>query len=212
MGTINTAEVFYAQRDFGVVAPGRFADLVLVSNLRDFTIDTVIFGGTEVFRQGKFLIELPKTTYPDFMRGTVKLPKPMTAEGLTFRVDTNRRDNRSASDRGDRRKPRKQTSAGRFAVVNGTCPRTSKKDVLLLAMVDRFGKGTGTGLDFVQGFQLRDGAIASTANAVCENIVIVGTNPTDMAVAANHLVSIGGGKAWCTTATSSHPSSYRSAD
>lgn len=194
MGTINTAEVFYAQRDFGVVAPGRFADLVLVSNLRDFTIDTVIFGGTEVFRQGKFLIDLPKTTYPDFMRGTVKLPKPMTAEGLTFRVDTNRpaievrvigvTDGSLGTD--ERR--------ASLPVVNGIVSADLKKDVLLLAMVDRFGKGTGTGLGFVQGFKLKDGAIASTANAVCENIVIVGTNPNDMAVAANHLASIGGGK------------------
>ena len=79
-------------------------------------------------------------------------------------------------------------------VVNGTVPADIDRDVLLLAMIDRFGKGTGTGLGFVQGFRLRDGAIASTANAVCENIVIVGTNPTDMAVAANHLASLGGGK------------------
>jgi adenine deaminase len=79
MATINTAEVFYAQRDFGIVAPGRFADLVLVSNLRDFAIDTVIYGGIEVFRQGKFLIELPKTEYPAFLRGTVKLPHRITA-------------------------------------------------------------------------------------------------------------------------------------
>ena len=61
-------------------------------------------------------------------------------------------------------------------------------------MVDRLGKGTGIGLGFVKGFNLRKGAFASTANAVCENIVIVGTNPIDMAVAANHLAEIGGGK------------------
>ena len=88
----------------------------------------------------------------------------------------------------------KPTSAGR------TCSRETVRYLrtlsgcALLAMIDRFGKGTGTGLGFVQGFRLRDGAIASTANAVCENIVIVGTNPTDMAVAANHLASLGGGK------------------
>ena len=61
-------------------------------------------------------------------------------------------------------------------------------------MIDRFGKGTGIGLGWVQGFHLQAGAIASTANAVCENIVIVGTNPADMAIAANHLASLGGGK------------------
>jgi len=194
MATINTAEVFYAQRDLGVVAPGRFADLVLVSNLRDFTIDTVVFGGTEVFKRGKFLIDLPKTNYPNFLRNTVSLSRPMTATDLTFKVNTDRpkievrvigvTDGSLATD--ERR--------AHLRVVDGTVPADLDADVLLLAMVDRFNKGTGTGLGFVQGFQLKRGAIASTANAVCENIVIVGTNPADMAVAANHLASIGGGK------------------
>ena len=80
-------------------------------------------------------------------------------------------------------------------VVGGTVPADIDRDLLLLAMIDRFGKGAGTGLGFVQGFRLRDGAIGSTANAVCENIVIVGPNPTDMAdQLANHLASLGGGK------------------
>jgi adenine deaminase len=194
MGTINTAEVFYAQRDFGIVAPGRFADVLLVSNLRDFEIDTVIFGGRQVFRQGKLLIDLPKTTYPDFMRNTVKLPAPMKADDLTFKAGTNREsvearvigvtDGSLGTDERHAKLP----------VANGTVPADLENDVLLLAMVDRLGKGTGVGLGFVQGFKLKGGAIASTANAVCENIVIVGTNPQDMAKAANHLAEIGGGK------------------
>jgi adenine deaminase len=194
MGTINTAEVFYAQRDFGLVAPGRCADLLLVSNLRDFTIDTVIFGGNEVFKQGKCLIDLPQIKYPDFLRNTVKLARPMTAAELTFKAGTNRQtievrvigvtDGSLGTD--ERR--------AHMPVVDGTVQADVAGDVLLLAMIDRFNKGTGTGLGFVQGFHLKNGAIASTANAVCENIVIVGTNPTDMAVAANHLAKIGGGK------------------
>jgi adenine deaminase len=194
MATINTAEVFYAQRDFGIVAPGRFADLLLVSNLRDFTIDSVIFGGTEVFKKGKLLIDLPKTVYPSFLRDTVKLPRELVADDLTFKVGSNRSkievrvigvtDGSLATD--ERRE--------HLGVVEGTVPADLDKDVLLLAMVDRFGKGTGIGLGFVQGFKLKHGAIASSANAVCENIVIVGANPSDMAIAANHLASIGGGK------------------
>jgi adenine deaminase len=194
MATINTAEVFYAQRDFGVVAPGRFADLVLVSNLRDFTIDTVVFGGTEAFSQGKFLIDLPKTEYPAFLRGTVRLPQPVTAGELTFTVDTDQPEiqvrvigvTEGSLETDERR--------AHLPVVDGTVRANIDSDVLLLAMIDRFGKGTGTGLGFVQGFRLQHGAIASTANAVCENIVIVGTNPVDMAIAANHLARLGGGK------------------
>jgi adenine deaminase len=194
MATINTAETFYAHRDFGVVAPGRFADLLLVSNLRDFTIDTVVFGGTEAFKDGEFLLELPKTDYPDFLRDTVTLSQPITADALDFRVDGDRDEvevrvigvTEGSLETDERRV--------RLPVVNAVVGADVEQDVLLLAMIDRFGKGTGVGVGFVQGFRLHDGAIASTANAVCENIVIVGTNTADMAVAANHLATLGGGK------------------
>jgi adenine deaminase len=194
MATINTAEAFYAQRDFGVVAPGRFADLVLVSNLRDFAIDTVVFGGTEVFKDGEFLIELPTTDYPEFLRNTVTLPQPITDDVLTFTVDGDAAEvevrvigvTEGSLETDERR--------AKLPVVDGVVSGDIAADVLPLAMIDRFGKGTGIGLGWVQGFRLQTGAIASTANAVCENIVIVGTNPADMAIAANHLASLGGGK------------------
>jgi adenine deaminase len=195
MATINSAEAFYAQRDFGVVAPGRFADILLVSNLRDFRIETVFFGGGRAVESGQFLLELPTTEYPDFVRETVRLPQPISAHDLAFRVDTD------AADVGvrvigvtegslvtDERHARLPVGEG------GLVAADTAGDVLLLAMIDRFGKGTGIGLGFVQGFGLQRGAIASTANAVCENIVIVGVDPTDMAIAANHLASVGGGK------------------
>jgi adenine deaminase len=195
MATINNAEAFYAQRDFGVVAPGRYADLLLVSNLRDFTIETVLFGGATAVESGEFLLDLPKTEYPDFVRDTVRLPQPITADDLTFRVDAEAGaiDVRvigvtEGSLVTDERHAR--LSVGDAGVVAAD----TQNDVLLLAMIDRFGKGTGVGVGFVQGFGLQRGAIASTANAVCENIVIVGVDPTDMAIAANHLAAVGGGK------------------
>jgi adenine deaminase len=194
MATINNAEAFYAQRDFGIVAPGRYADLVLVSNLRDFRIESVLFGGETAVESGEFLLQLPKTEYPDFLRDTVRLPHEITADHMTFRVDGDADEvevrvigvTEGSLETDERR--------ARLAVVDGVVGADTAGDVLLLAMIDRFGKGTGIGLGFVQGFQLQRGAVASTANAVCENIVIVGTDPTDMAIAANHLATTGGGK------------------
>jgi adenine deaminase len=194
MATINTAEAFYAQRDFGVVAPGRYADLLLVSNLRDFAIEAVFFGGDKVVERGEFLRELPKTEYPEFLRGTVRLPAPVTASELEFRIDDGEGDvevrvigvTEGSLETDERR--------AHLQVVESVVQPDIDGDVLLLAMIDRFGKGTGIGLGFVQGFRLQRGAIASTANAVCENIVIVGTNAGDMAIAANHLAATGGGK------------------
>jgi adenine deaminase len=193
MATINNAEAFLAQRDLGVVAPGRYADLLLVDNLVAFSIRSVLVGGEVVVEDGEFLGDPPRIEYPDFLLDTVTLPHPIGADDLTFRVgvdgDVEVRvigvtEGSLVTDERRARLPVREGAVG--ADVDG--------DVLLLAMIDRFGKGTGIGLGFVQGFNLKHGAIASTANAVCENIVIVGTNPTDMAVAANHLATTGGGK------------------
>jgi adenine deaminase len=81
-------------------------------------------------------------------------------------------------------------------VEDGALEPDLANDVLSLAMVDRFAKGgRRIGVGFVQGFGLERGAIASTVNSVCENLVSVGTNAGDMALAMNHLAAIGGGKA-----------------
>jgi adenine deaminase len=124
----------------------------------------------------------------------VNLVSPVTADDLTFTVDTSDKDVEArviAVTAGSLITAEKHE---RLLVTDGRIDADIDRDILLLAMVDRLGKGTGIGLGFVTGFKLRNGAFASTANAVCENIVIVGTNPADMAVAANHLAAIGGGK------------------
>jgi adenine deaminase len=194
MATLNVAEIFYAQQDFGVVAPGRYADMLLVDSLPDFSIQRVLVGGRTVVLDGEFVGELPQVDYPSSFYGTVKLPGPIDADELTVRVDSQQEEVEvrvigvtDGSLETDERRARLQ-------VVGGVVEPDIERDVLQLAMIDRFGKGTGIGVGFVQGFNLRGGAIASSVNAVCENLVVVGTNPTDMSVAANHLAEIGGGK------------------
>lgn len=194
MATLNVAEIFYAQQDIGSISPGRYADVVLLDDLETYAIGSVIVGGETVFEQGQFVAELPPTEYPASFYGTVSLASPVTAEDLTFTVD-------GGQDEVEARVIK--VTAGslitteeheRLRVSDGRIEADTDRDILLLAMIDRLGKGTGIGLGFVTGFKLKNGAFASTANAVCENIVIVGTNPADMAVAANHLAAIGGGK------------------
>jgi len=195
MGTVNIAQMFHAEQDLGSIAPGRYADVLFVDNLADLSIDSVVVGGEYVYRHGAFVAELPETEYPEAFRSTVVLPQPVTAADLTFRVDPDASEvevrvigvNDGALITDERR--------ARLTPVDGQVRADKDQDVLLLAMIDRFGKGTGIGLGFAQGFGLKRGAFASTANAQCENIVIVGTNPEDMAVAANYVASIGGGKA-----------------
>jgi adenine deaminase len=192
MATLNTAEVFYAQQDMGVIAPGRYADLLLVDDLVDFSIDTVLVGGQVVVKEDEFLADLPETTYPPSFFGTVKVAKRVTADDLLVRSDASRVEVRVIGVTEGSLETDERRAA--LDVADGVVQPDVENDVLHIAMIDRLGKGTGIGLGFVQGFGLKRGAIGSTANAVCENLILIGASAEDMAVAAQELVDAGGGK------------------
>lgn len=193
MASLNAAEVFNAQLDIGAIAPGRLADVLLVDDLERFEISGVLVGGVERVRSGRLVEPLPPVEYPPAFRSTVLLAAPVTPDDLTIRVA-----------------PRPATTVRVIGVTDGSLFTAERHlelpsedgvlracvddDVLPMAMIDRHGKGTGIGHGLVQGIGLRRGAIASSVNAVCENLVVVGTNPEDMALAVNRLAEIGGGK------------------
>ena len=61
-------------------------------------------------------------------------------------------------------------------------------------MLESF-KGSGNiGKGFVRGFNLKKGAIASSHNPFFHGIAVVGTNDSDIAIAANKVAEIGGGE------------------
>jgi adenine deaminase len=194
MGTINVAEAFNIQHDVGVLAPGRYADILLVEDLVDFVVQRVMVGGETVVDEGDFVGDLPSVTYPGSFYGTVKLERALSKDD--FEVPVDGRDEveirvigiTEGSLETDQRR-------ARMKVKDGYIAQDFDNDILPLTMVDRFQKGSGRiGVGFVQGFGLRAGAIASSVNAVCENLVAVGANTSDMAVALNKLAEIGGGK------------------
>ena len=174
MATINVAEAFGMDRDVGVLAPGRHADLILVDDLPRFSIHQVMVGGEIVFHDGRFVAELPPIAYPSSFSGTVHLDGEIDEADLKVRASEGVEEVEvrvigvtDGSLETDERR-------ARLRVEDGAVQPDFENDVLPIAMVDRFGKGHGPGAGFVQGFRLKEGAIASTVNAVCENLVAVG--------------------------------------
>jgi adenine deaminase len=66
MATINTAEYFGVGREIGSIAPGRYADILLVKDLEDFRADLVIARGKKVAENGRVLIDIPRINYPEW--------------------------------------------------------------------------------------------------------------------------------------------------
>ncbi len=193
MGSLNVAEAFRADHDIGSVTPGRFADLVLLDDLADFRVRKVIFGGEEVVDQGRILFDSQRPRYPDFMTDTVKLAKTYRAED--FQVRTSKNGPVKVRVIGVSKTDLETVELFEtLEAIDGVIQTDPKKDVAMTAMVDRLGKGSGMSVAFIKGFQLKKGAIASTHNAVCENLAIVGMNGADMAFAADELRRMGGGQ------------------
>ena len=66
-------------------------------------------------------------------------------------------------------------------------------DILKIAVVERH-KGTHhIGLGYIQGYGLKSGAVATSISHDSHNIIVVGTNETDMAAAVNRVVELNGG-------------------
>lgn len=67
------------------------------------------------------------------------------------------------------------------------------QDVLKVAVVARHGRNRNIGTAFVKGFGFTAGALASSVGHDSHNICVVGSNDTDMALAVNRILALGGG-------------------
>lgn len=192
MGTLSAAEIYNLQGEIGSIAPGKRADVVFVRDLATFDIVRVMADGEIVVEDNVYLKRMDKTDYPPFMYNTVHLKKPITSESFEVRANTS-----AVEVRAVHAVDLSLYTDEYFAelpVAGGVVQPDISRDVLRIAMVDRHGKTGNVGNGFIKGFGIRKGAVASSVNAVCENIVVVGANSEDMAIAANHLAKIGGGK------------------
>ncbi len=186
MATINVAEA-YGLRDVGAVVPGFRADLVVLDDLGSFIVDRVFKDGRLVARGGKML---PETMPPKGveMRNTVKV-RSISPEVIVIRAQ------------------------GRLAKIieiipgqlvtksvvepvtirDGKAKADPERDILKVAVFERHTASGNIGLGFVRGFGLRGGAMGSSVAHDAHNIVVVGDNDMDMAIAAAQIAEMGGG-------------------
>ncbi len=193
MMSLNTAQHFGVERDLGSIAPGRYADIVLASNLQDFRAELVIGAGEVLAEDGKLLIDLPRHVYPDDAQHTIKLGRAVSADD--FRVSTSANPTVTAHVIGviENQAPTHHLTAT-LKVVNGEALPDPAQDVARVALVERH-RATGEVVNgFVQGFGFnKPCAVAATVAHDSHHLLVVGTSNEDMALAVNTLAKVGGG-------------------
>ncbi|KQT48963.1 adenosine deaminase [Aureimonas sp. Leaf454] len=194
MATLNTAEHFGLARELGSIAPGRRADVLLVSDLATLAIDAVYARGVKLAEAGRLAAELPAYPYPASAKSTVRLGKRL--EPADFAVKAPEGSN-AAHVRVigvvENQAPTRALEA-RLPVVDGLVEPDPAADVCHIALVERH-RATGAVTNaFVTGFRYRGRcAMASTVAHDSHHMIVVGTDRDDMARAANRLGEVGGG-------------------
>jgi adenine deaminase len=188
MATINTARHFGLDRDLGMIAPGRWADLVIVQDLRKFAADLVVAKGRVVAENGASKIPAPTFKYPLWAEKSVHLKRPLKPADFVLKT-------------AERNVPLKANVIGvienqapthhltvEVRVDHGEVMADIGRDLAKVAVIRRHRGMGGMALGFVSGFGLNARcAMASTVAHDCHHLIVVGTDDSDMAIAANEL-------------------------
>jgi adenine deaminase len=197
MMTLNTAEHFGVSRDMGQIAPGRYADIVLASDLADFRAERVIAAGEVIAEHGAWQIDLPAYDYPEDVKQSVKLQRPLRTSDFSVRapagVANGATVNANVIGVIENQAPTRHLRM-RLRVVNGEVPCDMQRDVCKLALVERHRGAGNVQMGFVHGFGFNQPcAIASTVAHDSHHMLVAGTDEGNMALAANTLAQCGGG-------------------
>lgn len=171
---------YFLLNNKGAIAPGYLADIVVVDNLDDFNVETV-------FKRGKLVFD---GEVKDFSAPTVdeKLAEKCFD---TFHLDSVT----PSSFQVDGKLGLIGLVGGELLTRNlGTADKIDvENDILKIACVERH-KGTNhIGVGYVKGYSLKSGAVATSVAHDSHNIITVGCNDDDIAVAVNAIRDSKGG-------------------
>ncbi|NWG05859.1 MAG: adenine deaminase [Chloroflexi bacterium] len=196
MMTINTAEHFGLSREMGMIAPGRWADVVLVKDLRNFKAEMVIAKGQVIAEKGEWKVSLPKFTYPAWVTNSVHLKKKLTASDFILRTPKKANGVLKANVIGviENQAPTRHLTFDVQPVDSEIKPDIAR-DIAKIALIKRHDGMNGIMVGLVSGFGFTAKcAVASTVAHDSHHMIVVGTDEESMAVAGNALARSGGGQ------------------
>ena len=183
IASINAAKIF-GLRHVGAIAPGYDADIVVFNNLEDLEPLHVFWHGQDAWAEADKVVPVEPSAV---LKGSVR-PAAFIEE--TFALSHFEASKEYPVIRmvpGDVYTERESMRGEDVADA------LAKGDVYLIAVLERH-HGTGhVGLGLLAGYGLKNGAAATTVAHDSHNLIVIGTTPADMVVAARELVRVQGG-------------------
>ena len=189
MASKNCFDYYNLGKDLGGIAPGKLADILVFDDLKSIKPRRVFVGGRLVVSNGSIVTKIKNKSIPSWIKKTVKL-KPFSEKDFVIKsksplVSVNT-----------------ITMLTEIITKLGTAELKTKdekvfpsieRDLWKVAAFDRtYGTGKGV-VGFLENFGAEIGAFASTWSFHENDLIIIGSNEADMALAANQLIKNQGG-------------------
>jgi adenine deaminase len=165
----------------GLLKEGDFADFILVDNLKDFNVKETVINGQSVYKNEEILFDSNKINLINKFKANrideesiiiksdkkdIPLIKVIDGQLITF----------------------KETFENNYGILNTDVDN----DILKIVVINRY-ENSKPAVGFINGFGLKEGAIASSVAHDSHNIIVVGTNDKDICNATNLIIDSKGG-------------------
>lgn len=192
MATLNAARSMRVEDDYGSVQPGKLASFLLVDDLRSLTISSVYARGRLVAQDGRPLAPVEPDGYGAATRSLTRVDEPITAADFRFGDRTGTFSMRVVGVKDGSLLTTEliedvQLEAGR--------PAGAGVDLATIAVIDRHDGGAERFTGLISGLRIRRGAVAATINPGMMNLMVIGVDEDDMALAARTVADSSGGLA-----------------
>ena len=189
MASKNCFDYYNLGQQFGGIAPGKMADILILDNLKKIKINSVLIGGKTVVSNGKITSVIKKPKVPKWITSTVKLSK-FSENDFSIR-SLNTSENVNVINMKTEIVTEKTTED--LDTKNGNVSPSFDKDVWKVAAFDRtYGTKKHT-VGFLKNFGAEIGAFASSWSFHENDLIAIGSNEKDMIIACNKLSKNQGG-------------------
>ncbi|MDX9787996.1 MAG: adenine deaminase C-terminal domain-containing protein [Desulfobacterales bacterium] len=197
MVTLNVATHFSIEHLVGGIAPGRYADMLILPNPSTFSPELVISCGKVVARNGQLTVAPRKHPYSHQSKHSIALPKALTPADFIIQAPFSSK--AVASVRVIEMVTDLVTAEKIMSlpVTNGAIEISADQNLLKIAAIDRTHTPGQLFTGLILGFGLKTGAFACSATWDASDIIVVGVDESDMALAVNSVAQLQGGAVLC---------------
>jgi adenine deaminase len=190
MASKNCFDYYGLRKDLGGIAPGKLADMIVLDDLSQIKPRRVFVGGKIMVSNGSIVGKIKSKSITPWIKNTIRIRKKFTDKDFFIHSK-----NPTVIANTIFMQTEIITKLGQVELTskNGNVQASKEKDVWKVAAFDRIN-GTASGcVGFLQNFGSNVGAFASTWSFHENDLIVIGSDEKDMAIAANHLVKEQGG-------------------